>query len=93
MRVGGDERVHFGFAEEGGALGWREACAPCEEEVGQGHEAQDGGVVVCECEVEAVVLAQGVLEEDEGGERGAAAHFYYVVGAWWDVGRGGDCVG
>lgn len=70
---------------------------PDEEEVGQGDEAEDVGVVVCQGDVEGKVVGEGVLEEDEAGEGGAAAELVWAGrcqcsnvrcrGRW--VGRGG----
>lgn len=46
---------------------------PDQEEVGEGDEAEHGGVVVSECEGEGDGVGEGVLEEDQGGEGRAAA--------------------
>lgn len=50
-----------------------EGRGPGQDEVGEGDEAEDRGVVVGEGEVEGEGLGEGVVEEDEGGDGGAAA--------------------
>lgn len=58
----------------------RQGRGPGEEEVGERDEAEDGGVVVGEGEVEGEGLREGVVEEDEGGDGGAAAE---LIGVRW----------